>query len=68
MAREPRIEDDGRCWLQMRIKVDPSVVADIERLRVAVGRELGIHTMTGTQIMMKCLSKGIDVLKEYYDE
>ncbi len=68
MAREPRIEDDGRCWLQMRIKVDPSVVADIERLRVVLERELGIHTMTGTQIMMKCLSAGIDVLKEHYDE
>tara|TARA_R100000388_G_scaffold87848_1_gene67914 strand:+ start:582 stop:740 length:159 start_codon:yes stop_codon:yes gene_type:complete len=52
----------------MRIKVDPSVVADIERLRVVLERELGIHTMTGTQIMMKCLSAGIDVLKEHYDE
>ncbi len=34
MAREPKVEDDGTCYLSFRVKVEPSLLYDVERLRV----------------------------------
>ena len=67
MAREPKVEDDGTCYLSFRVKVEPSLLYDVERLRVSIGREQGMW-VSKTQLLMKCVRIGINELKECYDE